>query len=186
MKCNEVKHSKTKYACIWNSVHFCLLSQYIFVTLNPAYTLSTWNWKSANQYFSLDYTITGFPKDWDLEIYLSVYKAITWSYLILAATAAAKSLQSCPTLCNPLDGVKVGIFIYILKVKKLEAWEATWPRLWPRKGHIWNRTQVFWSLVQPPSYSVVLRSSLGFTDVLPWCAYEKHVQDKEILPQTMT
>ena len=25
---------------------------------------------------------------------------------LLAAAAAAKSLQSCPTLCNPIDGIQ--------------------------------------------------------------------------------
>ena len=29
-------------------------------------------------------------------------------YLLLAAAAAAKSLQSCPTLCNPIDSSPAG------------------------------------------------------------------------------
>jgi len=41
-----------------------------------------------------------------------------------AATAAAKSLQSCPTLCDPIDGSPPGSLVPgILQVRKLE-WVA--------------------------------------------------------------
>ena len=40
------------------------------------------------------------------------------------ATAAAKSLQSCPTLCDPIDGSPPGSPVYgILKARTLE-WVA--------------------------------------------------------------
>ena len=43
---------------------------------------------------------------------------------ILAAAAAAKSLQSCPTLCNPIDGSPPGFPIPgILQARTLE-WVA--------------------------------------------------------------
>ena len=32
----------------------------------------------------------------------------TWEAQLYAAAAAAKSLQSCPTLCNPIDGSPPG------------------------------------------------------------------------------
>ena len=42
----------------------------------------------------------------------------------LACTAAAKSLQSCPTLCNPIDGSPLGSPIPgILQARTLE-WVA--------------------------------------------------------------
>ena len=49
-----------------------------------------------------------------------------WSqcYLYQAAAAAAKSLQSCPTLCNPMDGNLLGSPIPgILQARTLE-WVA--------------------------------------------------------------
>ena len=33
---------------------------------------------------------------------------IRYHYMLLAAAAAAKSLQSCPTLCDPIDGSPPG------------------------------------------------------------------------------
>ena len=44
--------------------------------------------------------------------------------LMTAATAAAKSLQSCPTLCNPIDGSPPGSSVPgILQARTLE-WVA--------------------------------------------------------------
>jgi len=48
-------------------------------------------------------------------------EGVTWK---LAAAAAAKSLQSCPTLCNPIDGSPPGSPIPgILQARTLE-WVA--------------------------------------------------------------
>ena len=33
-----------------------------------------------------------------------IFQQATWVGSILCAAAAAKSLQSCPTLCDPIDG----------------------------------------------------------------------------------
>ena len=44
--------------------------------------------------------------------------------LVAAAAAAAKSLQSCPTLCNPIDGSPLGSAVPgILQARTLE-WVA--------------------------------------------------------------
>ena len=46
------------------------------------------------------------------------------SFFICAAAAAAKSLQSCPTLCNPIDGSPPGTLVSgILQARTLE-WVA--------------------------------------------------------------
>ena len=46
------------------------------------------------------------------------------TYFILAAAAAAKSLQSCPTLCDPIDGSPPGSTVPgILQARTLE-WVA--------------------------------------------------------------
>ena len=47
-----------------------------------------------------------------------------WSLLLKAAAATAKSLQSCPTLCDPIDGNPPGSPIPgILQARTLE-WVA--------------------------------------------------------------
>ena len=47
-----------------------------------------------------------------------------WVYTLAAAAAAAKSLQSCPTLCDPIDGNAPGSSIPgILQARVLE-WGA--------------------------------------------------------------
>ena len=50
-------------------------------------------------------------------------KSVTWTVVIMlsAAAAAAKSLQSCPILCNPIDGSPPGSPVPgILQAKTLE------------------------------------------------------------------
>ena len=43
------------------------------------------------------------------------------TFMSVAATAAAKSLQSCPTLCDPIDGLPPGSPIPgILQARTLE------------------------------------------------------------------
>ena len=50
--------------------------------------------------------------------------ALQFDNLFTAAAAAAKSLQSCPTLCNPIDGSPPGSPIPgILQTRTLE-WVA--------------------------------------------------------------
>ena len=49
---------------------------------------------------------------------------IRYNFIPTAATAAAKSLQSCPTLCDPIDGSPPGYPIPgILQARTLE-WVA--------------------------------------------------------------
>ena len=46
------------------------------------------------------------------------------NYFVVAAAAAAKSLQSCPTLCDPIDGLLPGSSVPgILQARTLE-WVA--------------------------------------------------------------
>ena len=52
------------------------------------------------------------------------YKVDINSYMFPAAAAAAKSLQSCPTLCDPIDGSPPGSTVpRILQARTLE-WVA--------------------------------------------------------------
>ena len=52
------------------------------------------------------------------------HNSLSFKYLKLAAAAAAKSLQSCPTLCDPVDGSPPGSPVPgILQARTLE-WDA--------------------------------------------------------------
>ena len=71
------------------------------------------------------------PKDWKRSVFIPVpkkgnakecsnYHMIT----LISAAAAAKSLQSCPTLCDPIDGSPPGSPVPgILQARTLE-WAA--------------------------------------------------------------
>ena len=56
-----------------------------------------------------------------LKIYFEFEGFIAWPELSAAAAAAAKSLQSCPTLCDPIDGSPPGSTVPgILQARTLE------------------------------------------------------------------
>ena len=99
-------------------------------------------------------------------------KRYTWNYWVLshvlaAAAAAAKSLQSCPTLWDPIDGSLPGSSVPgILQVRILE-WVAisfsnTWK--WKVKVESLSRVQLFatpWAVAYqaPPSMGVSRKES---------------------------
>ena len=55
-------------------------------------------------------------------------------YMVAAAAAAAKSLQSCPTLCNPIDGSPAGSPIPgIFQARTLEQVAISFSNAWKWK-----------------------------------------------------
>ena len=64
---------------------------------------------------------------WDLDLLLTSVATLLLNQIYLkckAAAAAAKSLQSCPTLCDPIDGSPLGSPVPgILQARTLE-WVA--------------------------------------------------------------
>ena len=67
-------------------------------------------------------------------------------YYIQAAAAAAKALQSCPTLCDPIDGSPPGSPVTgILQARALEcfaiSFSSTWK--WKAKGKSLGCVQLF-------------------------------------------
>ena len=52
---------------------------------------------------------------------MSILSKVIYTFNAAAAAAAAKSLQSCPTLCNPIDGSSPGSTVPgILQARTLE------------------------------------------------------------------
>ena len=64
-----------------------------------------------------------------------IYNEILYIYLVAAAAAAAaKSLQSCPTLCNPIDGSPPGYPVPgILQARTLEWGAISFSNAWKWK-----------------------------------------------------
>ena len=69
--------------------------------------------------------------------------------MILAAAAAAKSLQSCPTLCDPIDGSPPGSPVPgILQARTLEWVAISFSSAWKWKMRVKSLSR-FWLLATP-------------------------------------
>ena len=121
-----------------------------------------------------------FCMDWAGHLLLFSNLFLWWIDLVSAAAAAAKSLQSCPTLCDPRDGSPPGSPIpWILQARTLEwaaisfsnAWKwkvkvkslsharllATWTAAHQAPPSIGFPRQEYWSGVPLPSPTWFLR-----------------------------
>ena len=85
-----------------------------------------------------------------------------WEYCFPTAAAAAKSLQSCPTLCNPIDSSLPGSSILgILQARTLEWVAISFSNAWKWKvkvkslSHVWLFATPWTAAYQaPPSMGV--------------------------------
>ena len=118
------------------------------------------------------------PKIYELEIILiqSNYHNITkydylWKYIPTnkkAATAAAKSLQSCPTLCDPVDGSPPGSPVPgILQARTLEWVAISFSNAWKWKVKLksLSRAQL---LATPWAAAYQAPPSMGFSRQEYW------------------
>ena len=91
-------------------------------------------------------------KWWDQMSYLS----------FAAAAAAAKSLQSCPTLCNPIDGSPPGSSVPgNLQARTLEWVAISFSNAWKWKVKVKSLSCV-WLLVAPWTVAYQAPPSMGF------------------------
>ena len=92
--------------------------------------------------------------------------SIRWSLfntVYAAAAAAAKSLQSCPTLCDPIDGSPPGSPIPgILQARTLEWVAISFSSAWKWKGKVKLLSHV-WLLVTPWTAAYQAPPSMGFS-----------------------
>ena len=65
---------------------------------------------------------------------------------LAAAAAAAKSLQSCPTLCDPIDGSPPGSFRGIFQARALERGAIAFSSV-PQKVHVLQKLCI-WSYLE--------------------------------------
>ena len=91
-----------------------------------------------------------------------------WSIKKATAAAAAKSLQSCPTLCNPIDGSPLGSPIPgILQAKTLEWVAISFSNAWKWKGKVKSLSRVQ-LLATPWTAAYQAPSSMGFSKQEYW------------------
>ena len=86
----------------------------------------------------------------------------------LAAAAAAKSLQSCPTLCDPTDGRPPGSPVPgILQARTLEWVAISFSNAWQWKGKVQSLSHV-WFLATPWTAARQAPPSMGFSRQKHW------------------
>ena len=91
-----------------------------------------------------------------------------WNIHIVAAAAAAKSLQSCPTLCNPGDGSPSGSPVPgILQARTLEWVAISFSNAWKWKVKEKSLSHV-WLLATPWTVAYQASPSMGFSRQEYW------------------
>ena len=87
---------------------------------------------------------------------------------VISAAAAAKSLQSCPTLCDPIDGSPPGSPIPgILQARTLEWVAISFSNAWKWKVKVKSLSRV-WLLVTPWTTAYQAPPSMGFSRQEYW------------------
>jgi len=85
-----------------------------------------------------------------------------------AAAAAAKSLQSCPTLCDPIDGSPLGSPIPgILQARTLEWVAISFSNAWKWKVKVKSLSRV-WLFATPHTAAYQAPPSMGFSRQEYW------------------
>ena len=134
-------------------------------------TQCTWAWVNSGSWFW-----TGRPgvlrftgsqtvgHDWATELNLPILNLISAA----AAAAAAKSLQSCPTLCNPIDGSPPGSTIPgILQARTLEWVAISFSNAWKWKVKVKSFSRVR-LLATPWTATHQAPPSMGFSRQEYW------------------
>ena len=131
---------------------------------------SSLRWKPSEQNLRFSREEGIVPQDYNLEI-LSVYptgppyQCVSW--FCFSAAAAAKSLQSCPTLCDPIDGPPGSPIPGILQARTLEWVAISFSNAWKRKVKMKSLSHI-WLLVTPWTAAHQAPPSMGFSRQEYW------------------
>ena len=107
-----------------------------------------------------------YKKEWNSVIFNNVDEPR--GYYAAAAAAAAKSLQSCPTLCDPIDGSPPGSPIPgILKAGTLEWVAISFSNAWKWKVKVKSLSRV-WPSATPWTAAFQALLSTGFSRQAYW------------------
>ena len=102
--------------------------------------------------------------------HMSLAQVATWgkNQSSLAATAVAKLLQSCPTLCNPMDSSLPGFRVLgILQARTLEWVAISFSNAWKWKVKVKSLSRV-WLLATPWTAAYQAPLSMGFSRQEYW------------------
>jgi len=98
-----------------------------------------------------------------------MYGCESWTIKKVAAAAAAKSLQSCPTLCDPIDGSPPGPAVPgILQARTLEWVAISSSNAWQWKVKVKSLSRVR-LLATPWTAAYQAPPSMGFSRQEYWC-----------------
>ena len=93
---------------------------------------------------------------------------IGWKLMLPAAAAAAKSLQSCPTLCDPIDGSPPGSTVPgILQARTPESVAISFSNAWKWKVKVKSLSRV-WLFETPWTAAHQAPLSMGFSRQEYW------------------
>ena len=111
--------------------------------------------------------------------YIPIFKYSQWVQILKHSAAAAKSLQSCPTLCDPIDGSPPGSPVPgILQARTLEWVAISFSNAWKWKVKVKPLSHVR-LLATPRTAAYQAPPSMGFFQarVLEWgaIAFSKNV-----------
>ena len=102
-----------------------------------------------------------------------------------AAAAAAKSLQSCPTLCDPIDGSPPGSTVPgILQARTLERVAISFSNAWKWKAKVKSLSRV-WLLATPLTAAYQAPPAMGFSRQEYWSGVPLPSPIKEIITVKM-
>ena len=117
--------------------------------LHPSHCLSSGNFSSCRSQLKLEFRIKK-------------------HMLILNKYAAAKSLQSCPTLCDPIDGSPPGFPVPgILQARTLEGVAISFSNAWKWKMKVKSLSRV-WLVATPWTAAYQAPPSMGFSRQEYW------------------
>ena len=148
---------KQKWMFFWNSLAFSVIQRMLAVWslfplpfLNPA-------WTSRSSRFIYCWSLS--------------WRILSITLLVCAAAAAAKSLQSCPTLCDPVDGSLPGSAVPGIPQARTLEWVAiSFSNAWKWKVRVKSFSRVW--LCDPMDCSLPGSSIHGIFQarVLEWVA----------------
>ena len=110
---------------------------------------------------------------------LYYYGGLKVSNIIQHPAAAAKSLQSCPALCNPIDGSPPGSLVPgILQARTLEWVAISFSNAWKWKVKVKSFT---WLLATPWTAAYQAPPSMGFSRQEYWSGYHCLLQHPSVV-----
>ena len=138
--------------------------------LYPIRLLRPWDFpdKSAGVYCHFLLRVFSRPRNRTGVSHIAGRRFTVWATWVVTAAAAAKSLQSCPTLCDPRDGSPPGSPVpVILQARTLEWVAIYFSNAWKWKNKVKSLSRV-WLLATPWTVAHQAHPSMGFSRQEYW------------------